>query len=436
MTQQDDYAKAIILAGQKRGITPRGIEIALATVYVESDFIMYANESDPASLNFPHQGISSDANSDGLFQQRDPWWGTVACRMDAACSAGLFYDHLVKLDYNNPDNSPGSYAQAVQQSAFPDRYDQRFQDAVDLYNRLVGESGVPDVRPDFNEFPIWCDNNEDRSGTTIDLWLIHTQEGGGGDSAAEDLANFLVSTTGGPNPVSYHYTISQASDGGVTVVDCVDTDYACWAVGDANDRSINLCFAGSSINWTRDQWLQQSHAIDVAGFLCAADCIKYNTLPKVIPPPYNSDPPGVSDHRYVTEHLGWGNHTDVGDNFPWATFTQSVTKWYQALRATPVIPPLPPAPVPSPTPTPLPPDGDFETWLANASDKALLQYIAAQLGPGDPSWASKGETLRDFVWSLQSAQQKAATKRAVAAKAAPKKATPAKTTAPKKVIKK
>src|SRR6516225_9973262 len=138
MTQQDDYAKAIILAGQKRGITPRGIQIALATVYVESDFVMYANESDPASLNFPHQGISQDANSDGLF-----------------------YDHLVKLDYNNPDNSPGSYAQAVQQSAFPDRYDQRFQDAVDLYNRLVGTSGVPDVRPDFNEFPIWCDNNED-----------------------------------------------------------------------------------------------------------------------------------------------------------------------------------------------------------------------------------------------------------------------------------
>jgi hypothetical protein len=48
------------------------------------------------------------------------------------------------------------------------------------------------------------------------LFLIHTQEGGGGNSAAEDLANFLANPA---NPVSYHYTVSQASDGGVTVVD-------------------------------------------------------------------------------------------------------------------------------------------------------------------------------------------------------------------------
>lgn len=33
------------------------------------------------------------------------------------------------------------------------------------------------------------------------------------------------------------------------------------------------------------------------------------------------------------------------------------------------------------------------------SDRELLEYIAAQLGPGDPLWASKGMTLRDKVWS-------------------------------------
>jgi hypothetical protein len=41
------------------------------------------------------------------------------------------------------------------------------------------------------------------------------------------------------------------------------------------------------------------------------------------------------------------------------------------------------------------------------TDRELLEAIAvdtreirAQLGPGDPAWASKGMTLRDKVWSL------------------------------------
>jgi hypothetical protein len=83
----DGYARAVIAEGQiARGtgaaylqhpvITPRGIKIALATVYVESNFVMYANESDADSLNYPHQAVSTDANSVGLFQQRDPWGGT------------------------------------------------------------------------------------------------------------------------------------------------------------------------------------------------------------------------------------------------------------------------------------------------------------------------------------------------------------------------
>lgn len=184
-------------------------------------------------------------------------------------------------------------------------------------------------RPDFNEIEDWCENSQDRSSTDVDLWLIHTQEGGGGDDAARDLKDFLKSTTGGPNPVSYHYTISQASDGGVTVYDVVDTDLASWSVGNSNDRAINLCFAGSSSSWTRSQWLRQSKAIDVAAYLAVQDCIKYGIAPNVIAPPYNSDPPGISDHRYCTQHLRDGNnHTDVGDNFPWDVFAAAVAKYW------------------------------------------------------------------------------------------------------------
>lgn len=34
------------------------------------------------------------------------------------------------------------------------------------------------------------------------------------------------------------------------------------------------------------------------------------------------------------------------------------------------------------------------------TDRELLEYIADQLGPGHPVWASKGQTLRDKLWSL------------------------------------
>jgi len=50
-----------------------------------------------------------------------------------------------------------------------------------------------------------------------------------------------------------------------------------------------------------------------------------------------------------------------------------------------------PAPV---TPVPV------SAWPKSASDRELLEYVAAQLGPGDPAWDSKGMTLRDKVWSL------------------------------------
>lgn len=406
------YAPAVLQAGRDLGITPRGIVIGFATVFVESNWTMYANAKVPASMSIPHEAVGSDGYSVGLFQQQVVdsgngwWWGDAATCMDPYKSARLFFTRLARLDYNG-SNSPGSYAQAVQQSAFPDRYDQRMDEAQALYDQLTSGGGpvttpVDPNRPDFNEYPRWCDNNQGRGGTPIDLWLIHTQEGGGGDDAADDLAGFLISTTGGANPVSYHYTISQASDGGVTVVDVVDTDLASWSVGNSNNRSINLCFAGSSASWSRNQWMTQSKAIDVAAYLAVQDCIKYGIEPTVIPgPQYGKNPPGISDHRYCTNWLKDGNnHNDVGDNFPWDVFAASVTKYWDLAHNTE-------------TPNPGPPADPFEAWLASATDRQLLEYIVEQLGPGDPTWNSKGATLRDFLWSLQSqAKQKAAKKTA------------------------
>jgi N-acetyl-anhydromuramyl-L-alanine amidase AmpD len=416
----DDYARAIIAEGQRRGITPRGIMIALATGLVESNIQVYANSKVPESLAIPHDAVGSDGFSVGIFQQQVVmgsggwWWGPASVCMDPTSSAGLFYDRLAKLDYNGA-NSPGSYAQAIQQSVFPDRYDQRWGDATDLYNRLAGTVNQPVTpaapRPDFNEYSHWCDNNQDRGGTKPDLWLIHTQEG---DGNADQLADFLISTTGGSNPVSYHYCVSQAPDGGVTVVDVVDTDSASWSVGNSNNRAINLCFAGSYVAWTTDQWMAQSKAIEVAAYLCIKDCLKYGIDEKVIPPPYDFNPPGISDHRYCTEHLKDGNtHVDVGDNFPWPYFTQMIAKWHALLTAG-VPAPVPPAPAPVPAPAPI-----------SESDRQLLQEVWDQLrGPGGNGWPQlDNKSIVDYLAELGAKVDALTPKAAPAAKTTPRKRT-------------
>lgn len=144
LSPQDRCALATINEGRKRGISRRGICIALAVELVESNLTVYANSNVPDSLNYPHEAVGSDHDSTGPFQQRQAW-GPLACTMDPACSAGLFFDGgqggqrgLTALDYDNEANSPGYYAQAVQVSAFPDRYDQRWDEANTLYDRLAG----------------------------------------------------------------------------------------------------------------------------------------------------------------------------------------------------------------------------------------------------------------------------------------------------------
>lgn len=194
---------------------------------------------------------------------------------------------------------------------------------LDKYWPATGGSTVPDNRPDYNEFAIWSPCNSARADKPT-MFLIHTQEGGGGNAAAESLANYLANPA---NQVSYHYTVSRASDGGVTVVDCVDTDDASWSVGNANGISINLCFAGSRASWSREQWMQQSKAIDVAAYLAVQDAKKYGFTPLVVPPPYTNGRPGISDHRWVTQVFKWGTHTDVGDQFPWDYFAGRVAFW-------------------------------------------------------------------------------------------------------------
>lgn len=173
---------------------------------------------------------------------------------------------------------------------------------------------MPQPRPDFTEIERWSPNNHPRGGARVTNFLLHTQEG---DGTAESLAAYLDNPD---SQVSYHYTV----DNGGVVCDVVDTDDCSWSVLDANPISINLCFAGSRSSWSRGQWLDQmGRAIEIAAWLAVQDCAKYAIPATVIAPPYRRGA-GISDHRYVTECLGIGTHTDVGDGFPWDVFTQHV----------------------------------------------------------------------------------------------------------------
>lgn len=122
---QKAHATRIIRIGRELGVPERGIAIALATAMVESSM-----------RNLDH----GDRDSLGLFQQRpSQGWGTPAQITDAERSTRVFYGG--PKDPNGGATRglldiPGwqsmsftSAAQAVQVSAFPDRYGQWEQQA-------------------------------------------------------------------------------------------------------------------------------------------------------------------------------------------------------------------------------------------------------------------------------------------------------------------
>lgn len=104
---QANNASIIYNVGASRGLSAHATTAAIATAIVETGLI-----------NLP----TGDRDSVGLFQQRpSQGWGSVAQIMDPVYAAGKFYDALVKVP-NWESRSIGDISQAVQRSAFPDRY--------------------------------------------------------------------------------------------------------------------------------------------------------------------------------------------------------------------------------------------------------------------------------------------------------------------------
>ena len=124
-------ARAIVTATQQLMISDaespasqeRAELIAVMTAETESTLHNYANPKVPSSEDLPNDGnpaSGGDHDSVGLFQQRANW-GSLAARMTPATTTRLFITHMLAIPAWQTQ-PPGVVAQAVQDSAFPDRY--------------------------------------------------------------------------------------------------------------------------------------------------------------------------------------------------------------------------------------------------------------------------------------------------------------------------
>ncbi|MFW0797748.1 type VII secretion target [Gordonia sp. CPCC 205515] len=115
---REQVARIIIDRGHKMGMSDDEIKSAIATGIVESNL----------------QNITyGDRDSVGVFQQRDfaPWTVNGRNRTNVDDAATSYYEQL-----KGTSGSPGDRAQAVQRSAFPDRYAERMGEASQLFSSL------------------------------------------------------------------------------------------------------------------------------------------------------------------------------------------------------------------------------------------------------------------------------------------------------------
>jgi hypothetical protein len=115
-------AAVIVAVGRELGLPRRAYVIAIACALQESTLRNLASSAVPESMRHPHQGVGSDHDSVGLFQQRSSTgWGPVRDLMRPSYAARKFYLAL-RVVPGWPEMALTRAAQAVQNSAFPLAY--------------------------------------------------------------------------------------------------------------------------------------------------------------------------------------------------------------------------------------------------------------------------------------------------------------------------
>jgi len=161
-TQLGHAATIIDVGARTDGVGRDGVVVALMAALTESSLRMLANTGAyPESGSFPNDGDASDHDSLGLFQMRPvAGWGTVADLMNPDYQAAAFFGGPGGPNGGSPRGlldipdwtalEKGEAAQAVEVSAYPDRY-ARFEPVaeqiLDTLTSQTGQTGagIPDA---------------------------------------------------------------------------------------------------------------------------------------------------------------------------------------------------------------------------------------------------------------------------------------------------
>jgi murein DD-endopeptidase MepM/ murein hydrolase activator NlpD len=151
-TQLAHAATIATIGSRTPGVGREGVRIALMAALTESSLRMLANTSAwPESTQFPNDGNGGDHDSLGLFQMRPlAGWGTVAQLMNSTYQARAFFGGDNGPNRGSPRGlldipgwrqlPPGAAAQAVEVSAFPDRYAQFEPVATAIIAAIAGHA--------------------------------------------------------------------------------------------------------------------------------------------------------------------------------------------------------------------------------------------------------------------------------------------------------
>lgn len=127
--QQLTNAAIIYQVGRQLGMSTRDIQIGLITAMVESNLI---------NVNY------GDRDSLGLFQQRpSQGWGTPEQVQDPKYAATKFFTALKGLGEERYGMGMGEAAQAVQRSAYPERYAERISAMRAMWPSVKQTAGDP-----------------------------------------------------------------------------------------------------------------------------------------------------------------------------------------------------------------------------------------------------------------------------------------------------
>ncbi|MEV0589606.1 VCBS repeat-containing protein [Nonomuraea sp. NPDC050310] len=206
-------ARMVVKAVRDRGLPKHAAVIAVTTTIPETNIENIAEKVDHDSL--------------GLFQQRDSW-GSEADRLDPIWATNRFLDKMIRLYPNGSwaDAEVGVVCQAVQVSAYAERYQPEVADARKIVDALwappgsdFNRDGVGDVLSTATDrITIWPGTGANSFGTAASLpgtgWSNYSKPvandftGDGKSDLAAVKDDKLVIWPGGATPNSFGTAIT------------------------------------------------------------------------------------------------------------------------------------------------------------------------------------------------------------------------------------